>query len=104
MDKKLITKSKYSDNDEAIMGKPATYGLKKAPIKVHYQYRPTYNYIDDGIEEDKSCELKPKKKSKNKITPKKFTASNYGVNPGPFASSVDFFNDFNKNNKKGGNI
>ena len=27
MDKKLITKSKYSDNDEAIMRKPATYDL-----------------------------------------------------------------------------
>lgn len=102
MEKKLYTKAKGSGNLEAVMGKVAC-GPNTAPKKIHRQYHPTNEYCDDDGELVGYCDSKKRYKKKTEIKPKNFTASNYGVNQGPFDSSMDFFNNFN-NNKGYGNI
>lgn len=99
MEKKIYTKAKSSGNFETVIGKVAC-GPNTAPKKMHRQYHPTNEYDDELVG---YCDIKQKKKKKTEIKPKKFTASNYGVNQGPFDSSMDFFNNFN-NNKRYGNI
>lgn len=101
MEKKIYTKAKCSGNLEAVIGKVAC-GPNTAPKKIHRQYHPTNEY-DDEIVGGYACDTKKRYKKKTEIKPKKFTASNYGVNQGPFDSSMDFFNNFN-NNKRYGNI